>query len=127
MSTEPTGVLGKVIQHAIDKVEFMDAHPALATVRAVCAEVSALCPVTGQPDIYTLTIDYSPAGRIIESKSLKLYLWQFRDRGISCEGLAGYVAQDLTNQLGRQVTVEASQQSRGGIVLVATAAGETAL
>lgn len=143
MPTE-NGVLGRVVQHAIEEVEFLPAAPQLRRVKAVTPEVTALCPVTGQPDIYTVEIDYDPnfqewldpwaqhvagdqplhtARGIIESKALKLYLWKFRDRGIACEDLAATIAQELTEQLDAPVTVRAIQQPRGGIVLDALATG----
>lgn len=150
MSTEPTGVLGRIVQHAIEEVEFLPAAPQLRRVKATTPEVTALCPVTGQPDIYTVEIEYDPnevthdgdswtyrfsfepeaertvkhrAKGIIESKSLKLYLWKFRDRGIACEDLAATIAQELTEQLDARVVVRAIQQPRGGIVLDAQAIG----
>jgi 7-cyano-7-deazaguanine reductase len=57
-------------------------HPgALYLVRFVAPEFTSLCPVTGQPDFAHLVIDYVPAGRIVESKSLKLFLASFRNHG----------------------------------------------
>ena len=50
-------------------------------IRFTCPEFTALCPVTGQPDFGHLVIDYLPAQRIVESKSLKLYLASFRNHG----------------------------------------------
>ncbi len=50
-------------------------------VRFTCPEFTSLCPVTGQPDFAHLVIDYVPAARIVESKSLKLYLLSFRNHG----------------------------------------------
>lgn len=113
-----SGVLGKIVQHSIDHVEFLPARKELSVVTAICAEVSALCPVTHQPDLYTVTIEYIPEGQVIESKSLKLYLWRFRDMGISCEDLAATIAHDLHRDHGGHFTVVAQQQSRGGIVLI---------
>ncbi|MBK8176527.1 MAG: NADPH-dependent 7-cyano-7-deazaguanine reductase QueF [Rhodospirillales bacterium] len=55
-------------------------HPdATYLVRFTCAEFTTLCPVTGQPDFAHLVIDYVPAGRLVESKSLKLFLASFRN------------------------------------------------
>src|ERR1700730_16493707 len=50
-------------------------------VEIQCPEFTALCPVTGQPDFATITIRYIPGPHIVELKSLKLYLWSFRDEG----------------------------------------------
>jgi len=119
-------LLGKVVQHAIDHVEFLPARPELHSVDAIANEVSALCPVTKQPDLYTVTISYEPHGHVIESKSLKLYLWRFRDMGISCEDLAAVIAADVARDHGHPVAVTTQQQSRGGIVLKAFAVGNPA-
>ena len=57
-------------------------HPGdIYLIRFTCPEFTALCPVTGQPDFGHLVIDYVPAARIVESKSLKLYLASFRNHG----------------------------------------------
>lgn len=112
--------LGAVLNYPTDKLDFFETPDEVHEVTAICGEVSGLCPVTKQPDLYTLEITYDPNGRIIESKSLKLYLWKFRDQGISCEDLSAVVAKDLAQQHGKTtVHVKATQQSRGGIVLVA--------
>ncbi|MEV0032713.1 hypothetical protein [Nocardia sp. NPDC050793] len=121
MAIPDSRVLGRVVQHPIDFLDFFPADPTLSTVSATCSEVSALCPVTGQPDIYTVIIEYNPVGRVIESKSLKLFLWRFRDQRIGCEDLASTVARDLHAQHSTEYTVTTIQQSRGGIVLRATA------
>lgn len=60
-------------------------------VEMVCPEFTALCPVTGQPDFATITIKYVPGPYIVELKSLKLYLWSFRDEG--------HFHEDVTNQI----------------------------
>ena len=52
-----------------------------AIVRFTCPEFTSLCPVTGQPDFAHLVIDYAPDGRLVESKSLKLFLTSFRNHG----------------------------------------------
>ncbi len=57
-------------------------HPGLAyLVRFTCPEFTALCPITGQPDFAHIVIDYVPQHRIVESKSLKLFLGAFRNHG----------------------------------------------
>lgn len=128
MSTT-AGVLGRIVQHPIEAIEVLRLDRAPRTVVARCAEVSALCPVTAQPDLYTVKIVYDVhENAVIESKSLKLYLWKFRDRGISCEELAATIAEELAEQYraatgkpSAAMWVSAKQQSRGGIALTATA------
>ena len=56
-------------------------------------ELSSLCPVTEQPDLSTVVIEYEPDKPCVESKSLKLYLWWFRDRAVFAEALAAEIAE----------------------------------
>ena len=61
---------------------FVNKHPGRDYwVTFTCPEFTTLCPLTGQPDFATLTIQYIPAARLVESKSLKLYLFSFRNHG----------------------------------------------
>lgn len=96
-------------------------------VELVCDEFTSLCPVTGQPDFGVLTIRYEPRGWLAESKSLKLYLWQFRERGIFSEELVAVIADDLLRQL-RPAWIEVCGRfkSRGGIAIGVTARREEA-
>ena len=68
-------------------------------VRFTCPEFTSLCPVTGQPDFAHLVIDYVPKGRLVESKSLKLFLASFRNHGAFHEDCTLAVAQRLTAAL----------------------------
>ncbi len=68
-------------------------------VRFTCAEFTSICPVTGQPDFAHLVIDYVPAGWLVESKSLKLYLTAFRNHGAFHE--------DCTVAIGNKITAAA--------------------
>jgi 7-cyano-7-deazaguanine reductase len=87
-----------------------------ATVEFTTQELTALCPVTGQPDFYDLKLSYRPKGRLIESKSLKLYLWGFRDRGIFAEDLAATLLEDLVAACEpEEMTVDLTQRVRGGL------------
>jgi 7-cyano-7-deazaguanine reductase len=88
----------------------------VSQVKFETKEVTALCPVTEQPDLYTVVIDYAPNSHCIETKSLKLYLWTFRNRGLFAESLAGEIAQDVFDAcLPKWCKVTAVQQIRGGI------------
>lgn len=76
-----------------------------------------MCPVTEQPDLSTVVIDYGPAERCVESKSLKLYLWSFRDAAVFAEQLAVDVATEVQRAAApRWVEVHVAQRARGGIV-----------
>lgn len=93
----------------------------LRHVALVCDEVTANCPVTGQPDWYTVQITYQPGERCVESKTVKLYLQSFRDAGMFCEAFACRIARDFAAVLGVEVGVQVRQKSRGGVVIEAFA------
>ncbi len=91
-------------------------------VRFTSDELTSLCPLTGQPDFNSIEIDYTPNSRCIESKSLKLYLWSFREKGAFCEQLAADIAAEVYRAAEPQrVRVTITQHTRGGIVTEATA------
>lgn len=91
-------------------------------VRMECPEFTCLCPMTGQPDFATFTITYVPSEKIVELKSLKLYLWSYRDEGAFHEAVTNQVLDDLVGALEpRRMTVEADFNVRGGIHTVVTA------
>lgn len=79
-------------------------------------EFTCVCPRTGQPDFATVTISYVPGESIVELKSLKLYLWSFRDEGTFHEDVTNRVLDDLVAALSpRRMTVTTEWQVRGGI------------
>lgn len=118
-------VLGETVRHPIDHLECFDAPEHVSTVRFSTDELMSMCPVTGQPDLSSLVLEYRPDGRCIESKSLKLYLWSFRDRKVFCEALAAEIAGEVVRAADpHEVTVTVKQQPRGGIVVEATATRE---
>ena len=87
-----------------------------ATVEFATNELTATCPITGQPDFYELKLSYRPNESLIESKALKLYPWSFRAQGIFAEDLAATILEDLVGAYGpREMTVELIQQIRGGL------------
>jgi 7-cyano-7-deazaguanine reductase len=115
-------VLGQTVRHPIDHLECFPAPEGMATVRLTTHELVSMCPITGQPDISSLVIEYRPDRSCIESKSLKLYVWSFRDRKVFCEALAAEVADEVVRAADpHEVTVSVTQQPRGGIVIEATA------
>ena len=97
--------------------------PAYVTlVRFTSDELTSFCPVTGQPDFNKVEIEYHPDQLCVESKSLKLYLWTFRDEPIFGEGLASTIVQDMVaalNPLSCKVTL--TQGIRGGLQMTAVA------
>ena len=79
-------------------------------------ELTAICPITGQPDFYELKLSYRPGTRLLESKAMKLYLWSFRDRGMFAEDLAATLLEDLVAACApAEMTVDLTQQVRGGL------------
>ena|ERR1700747_1389102 len=79
-------------------------------------EVTALCPLTHQPDFATIHIVYSPNKRCLESKSLKLYLFSYRQEGIFHEAMTNRIARDLFDLLEpRFIEVTGKFNARGGI------------
>ncbi len=98
------------------------ANPGVAAVELRSDELTAVCPITGQPDLYRLTIGYRPDALCLESKSLKLYLNAFRNEGVFCEALAVRIRDDVAAALGLdadRVSVELEQKARGGITITA--------
>jgi len=124
-------LLGKDVRRPTRKLEtFPNQHPGRRyTVTLVCPEFTCVCPATGQPDFATITIKYIPDQRIVESKSLKLYLWSFRDEGHFHEHVTNTILDDLVKALdpiscevvgafnvrgGISITVEAKYQKDEG-------------
>jgi 7-cyano-7-deazaguanine reductase len=92
-------------------------------IRFECPEFTCLCPRTGQPDFATVRIRYVPDRLCVELKSLKLYLWSFRDEGHFHEAVTNRILDDLvTATRPRRMTVEGDFLVRGGIHTVVTAA-----
>jgi 7-cyano-7-deazaguanine reductase len=99
-------------------------NPGVTWVEMTSDELTAVCPITGQPDFYVVTIEYAAGRLCLESKSLKLYLAHYRDEGAFCEALAVRIRDDAAAALELEttdVTVTLSQKARGGITITATA------
>jgi 7-cyano-7-deazaguanine reductase len=79
-------------------------------------EFTCLCPVTGQPDFATIRVWYVPDAKCVELKSLKLYLWSFRNEGAFHEAVTNQICDDLVAAIDpRRITVEGDFFVRGGI------------
>jgi len=79
-------------------------------------EFTCLCPMTGQPDYATLVLDYIPDRKCVELKSLKLYVWSFRDEGAFHEAVTNRILDDLAAATQpRYMKLEARFNVRGGI------------
>jgi 7-cyano-7-deazaguanine reductase len=80
------------------------------------SEFTSLCPITGQPDFATITINYIPGKLCVESKSLKLYLFSFRQTGTFYEEIVNRIYTDLSEQLQpKHLIVNGAFTARGGI------------
>jgi 7-cyano-7-deazaguanine reductase len=85
-------------------------------IRHECPEYTAICPVTGQPDFGTIVVLYTPDRRCVELKSLKLYLWSFRNEGHFFEQVTNQILDDLVRAVRpRRMTVIGRFNVRGGI------------
>lgn len=85
-------------------------------VKFNCPEFTSLCPITGQPDYATITISYVPEIRMVESKSLKLYLFSFRNRGDFHEDCVNIIMEDLIRLMApKYIEVWGKFLPRGGI------------
>ncbi|NUR77056.1 MAG: hypothetical protein HOQ28_12325 [Thermoleophilia bacterium] len=89
----------------------------------VSDELTAMCPITNQPDFYTARIEYRPRELCLESKSLKIYLSRFREQGAFCEALAVQIRDEVAVALALEpsdVRVSLRQKARGGITITAS-------
>jgi 7-cyano-7-deazaguanine reductase len=107
------------------KIEtFPNRHPDRDyTIRFDCPEFTSLCPITGQPDFGTITIEYVPDRLCLESKSLKLFLGSFRNEGSFAESITNLIRDALVKACRpRRLTVTAQFTPRGGIGIRVVAA-----
>jgi 7-cyano-7-deazaguanine reductase len=107
MPSQPTGELETFANPAGDSDY---------TIRMQIPEFTCLCPRTGQPDFATLDLEYVPDRLCVELKSLKLYIWSFRDRGAFHEAVTNEIATRLDETLRpRFLRLTARFNVRGGI------------
>jgi len=100
-----------------DLETFPNPNPAADyTIRIRIPEFTCLCPKTGQPDFATLDLAYVPDQRCVELKSLKLYMWSFRDQGAFHEAVTNEILHDLVTAVSpRFMRLTAEFNVRGGI------------
>lgn len=121
--TENLSVLGNKVEGSLEASQ-LEKFPApnVSEVTFESHELTALCPVTLQPDIYTIKISYVPNGFCVESKTLKLYLTRFRNEGIFGESITAKIADDLFEAIApKALKVETTQQIRGGLQMTSRA------
>lgn len=116
------GLLGSSTKNEpVDLPTPLPKPPGLREVTIETEEVTSFCPVTNQPDFWSISITYYPTESILETKSLKLYLRKFREERKFIEALASQIAHELSGVLECVVTIEIRAKSRGGLELLATA------
>lgn len=114
--------LGKAVHAPSKELETFPKPAHVSQVVFTSDELTSLCPVTEQPDFNTVVIEYHPDQLCVESKSLKLYLWTFRETRIFGEALAGTIAHDLFAKLRPfSCKVTLHQNVRGGLQMTAVA------
>ena len=114
--------LGHPSNRPIDEIDLIPWTGGPIAVRLDCTELTSLCPVTGHPDYATLEISYVPEQNLVETKSLKLYLWRYRDRPTFNEHLVDEIADDLNRQIKpRWLRVIGRFHPRGGIAVTVSA------
>jgi len=115
-------LLGETVREPVKKLETFSAPLGVRDVTLTTEEFTSVCPITGQPDFSTVTILYHPDKLCLESKSLKLYFWSFREEGAFCEALASQICTDvLAATQAFYCRVDVAQRPRGGIGITAMA------
>lgn len=110
----PLPALGRKVT-AFENFDTFPKPEGVEEVSMVSDEFTANCPVTNQPDWYTVQILYNPDALCLESKSLKLYLHAYRNEGMFCEALASKIAREISDVLKVDVRVTLTQKARGGV------------
>jgi 7-cyano-7-deazaguanine reductase len=106
MANEPSKTLDTFANPAADRDY---------TITVELPEFTCLCPLTGQPDFATIRLDYIPDARCIELKSLKLYIWSYRDEGAYHEAIANRILDDIVRAcVPRFARITAKFNVRGG-------------
>ncbi len=98
---------------------FENSHPGRDyKITFKCPEFTALCPITGQPDFGVITISYIADKLCLESKSLKLYLFSYRNHGAFHEEVVNLILDDIVKTIKpRHITVTGNFNPRGGIAI----------
>lgn len=113
----------KALGNKVTKYSGLETFPApkgLRKVTVISDEVTALCPVTGQPDQYTVEVEYQPARLCAESKTIKLFLQSYRNAGHFCEDFSRIIAAEFNKALKPvYVTCRVLQKPRGGVSILA--------
>lgn len=105
-----------------DRLETFPTPAGVTQVTCVSDEITAVCPITSQPDWYVISIQYSPNRLCVESKTVKMFFNTLRNKGIFCEALAGHIAEVFCRALEPlKIKVTVTQKPRGGVSIIAVA------
>lgn len=114
--------LGKSVPGPIEELDSFEAPEGVTMVTLTSDELASSCPITGQPDLYSVSIEYVPQKLCIESKSLKLYLWGFRDKAMFAEKIAAVICDRVVADIApKSCRVETVQKARGGVTILSLA------
>jgi len=114
--------LGKQVHKAIDSLDCIPFSGDVTSVTLHCGEFTSLCPHTKQPDFAKLMIIYTPDRDLVETKSMKLFLWRYREQGKFNEAIVSEIADLFFAQIQPlNVEVVGMFNSRGGISVEARA------
>jgi len=117
-------ILGNKVLEPMKQIECFP-NPAFGkhcTITLHSDEFTCLCPVTGQPDFASITVEYSPVEKIVESKSWKLYLWSFRNERAFHEKIINEIADFFMKEVAPvHVKVTGVFKPRGGIAITVVA------
>jgi 7-cyano-7-deazaguanine reductase len=117
--------LGKKVSKPSKKIDTFETPKNVSFIKFESNELTSFCPVTGQPDFSQFILEYRPKDKCVESKSLKLYLWSFREEAIFAEGLANQIVCDIFEAIAPHwCKVTIIQNIRGGLQLTAVAEKE---
>jgi len=118
INNAPFKALGKLVSGPSRELETFAAPKQVTSVAFTSQELTCNCPITNQPDFYNIEIYYHPVGLCLESKSLKLYLWSFRNEAMFAETLSSAIAEDISVATRADYCrVTLKQQVRGGLSL----------
>jgi 7-cyano-7-deazaguanine reductase len=128
MATQPSDlddltILGRNAEPSKTLETFLNRSPdRFYLVTLETDEFTCVCPATGQPDFATIRIQYVPDQKIVESKSLKLYFWSYRNEGVFHEHVVNQILNDLVDSLDPHwCKVSGSFKVRGGIAITVDA------
>ena len=110
--------LGKTVRQPVEELDTFPTPAGVSSITMRSDDVVSSCPITGEPDHYTVAIEYEPDALCIESKSLKLYLWGFAKTAQFAEAMTAQICERVAKDvLPKSCKVTSVQKARGGITI----------